>query len=164
MVAGRCSFEGVVAVAELPRLAAALADDSGQVEYRLDFGAGELGLPELHVRARAGLKLTCQRTLEAFVFPAAVDTRLGMLADERDEAALPGDCEPLLLDHGAVLPRQVLEDELLLTLPLVPVKPGSEILQGEWNAPGEVTTEGRDEPVVHPFAGLRDLLEARDKN
>ncbi len=165
MVAGRRSFEGVLPVAELPRLVEALADDRGEVTYRLDFEQGELGGLQLHVVLSAGLVLECQRTLESFVYPAAVDTRLGLLGDEQEADALPGDCEPLLLEHGAVSPRRVIEDELLLALPLVPVKPGSEILQGEWSTPGDHPQDAeRDEPTTRPFADLRKLLEDRTKH
>ncbi|HKZ10166.1 MAG TPA: YceD family protein [Rhodanobacteraceae bacterium] len=165
MVAGRRSFEGVLAVAELPRLVETLADDRGEVTYRLDFEQGELGGPQLHVVLSAGLTLECQRTLEPFVYPATVDTRLGLLADEQDADALPGDCEPLLLQGGALSPRRVIEDELLLTLPLVPVKPGSEIMQGEWTTPGDPPQDAeRDEPTTRPFADLRKLLEDRTKH
>jgi uncharacterized protein len=164
MVAGRRSFEGVLPVAELPRLVAALADDRGEIGYRLDFVQGELGGPQLRVRLTAGLTLECQRTLEPFVWPAVVDTRLGLLASEAEVAALPPDCEPLVLEAGALSPKRVIEDELLLALPLVPVKPGSEVLQGEWSAPDhESRGAGQGEPAVHPFAGLRNLLEAREK-
>ncbi len=166
MVAGRRSFEGVLPVAELPRLVQALAKDSGEVAYNLDFGQGQLGGPELHVRLAARLVLECQRTLQPFEWPVEVDTRLGLLAREGEAAALPGECEPLLLENGALQPRRVIEDELLLALPLVPVKPGSEILQGEWSAPGQSPQDAeRGEAVTHPFADLRKLLEGRkDRN
>lgn len=165
MVAGRRSFEGVLPVAELPRLVEALADDCGEVAYRLDFEQGELGGPQLHVHLAAALTLECQRTLQLFEWPAEVDTRLGLLANEGDAAALPANCEPLLLEGGALSPAGVIEDELLLVLPLVPVKPGSDILQGEWNAPGYDPQDAeRDEAVTHPFAELRDMLEAREKH
>lgn len=160
MVAGRRSFEGVLPVAKLPRLVEALADDHGEVCYRLEFEQGALGGPQLHAVLRAGLTLQCQRTLEAFVFPAEVDARFGLLTDERDAAALPRDCEPVLLKDGAVSLRRVMEDELLLALPLVPVKPDSEILQDEWNAPVHKSDAEKQE-TTHPFADLRKLLEAR---
>lgn len=165
MVAGRRSFEGVLRVAELPRLVEALADDRGEIRYHLDFEQGELGGLQLHVRLNAGLTLECQRTLEPFEWPAAVDARLGLLASEDEAAALPAEYEPLVLESGALSPTRVIEDELLLALPLVPVKPGSETLQGEWNAPGPDTAEsGQGEPVTHPFAELRDLLQAGKDN
>ncbi len=165
MVAGRRSFEGVLPVAQLPRLVEALAGDRGEVSYRLEFEQGALGGLQLRVVLRAGLTLQCQRTLDTFVFPAGVDTRLGLLADEDDLPTLPDDCEPLLLEGGALSPRRVIEDELLLVLPLVPVKPGSEVLGGEGNAPGDPPRDRDAEPdeaVTHPFADLRDLLEARE--
>lgn len=162
MVAGRRSFEGVVPVAALPRLRGALADDRGEVAYRLDFGQGMLGGPELHVQLAAKLVLECQRTLQPFEWPVEVDTRLGLLDSEDDVAALPADSEPLLLEHGALSPSGVIEDELLLALPLVPVKPGSEVPGGEWNAPGGDPQEGgEDAAVTRPFADLREMLEAR---
>ncbi|MGH8215775.1 MAG: YceD family protein [Rhodanobacteraceae bacterium] len=164
MVAGRRFFEGTLPVAELPRLAEALADDHGNIDYRLDFEQGELGGPQLHLRLRAGLMLECQRTLEPFEWPAAVDARLGLLADEDEAAALPADCDPLLLEGGTLSPRRVIEDELLLALPLVPVKPDSEALRGEWSAPAEGPQDAvLEEPVTHPFAELRDMLKARER-
>ena len=164
MFAGRRSFEGSLPVAELPRLVEALAEDSGEIAYHLDFERGELGDPELHVRLAARLTLECQRTLQPFEWPVEVDSRLGLLASEEDAAALPEQCEPLLLEHGALRPRAVIEDELLLALPLVPVKPGSEMLQGEWIAPGQAAQDAQqDEAVTHPFADLRQLLEGRQK-
>ena len=164
MVAGRHSFEGVVPVAALPRLASALARDDGEVAYRLDFEQGQLGDPELHVRLTARLTLECQRTLQPFEWPAAVDVRLGLLGNEDDAAALPGDCEPVLLEHGCLDLQQVIEDELLLALPLVPVKPGSEVLRGEWNTPGQPAQDAEGAgAVTRPFADLRRLLGAQTK-
>ena len=164
MVAGRRSFEGVLPVAELRRLVEALADDRGEIAYKLDFGRGDLGGPQLRVQLRAGLTLECQRTLEPFEWPVVVDTRLGLLASEAEGAALPPDCEPLLLEGGTLSPWRVIEDELLLALPLVPIKPGGEALQGEWSTPGRDPQDAEPgDPAAHPFAGLRDLMEARDK-
>jgi uncharacterized protein len=165
MVAGRRSFQGVLPVAELPRLVDALAGDSGEIAYDLDFEQGELGDPELHVRLTARLTLECQRTLQPFEWPVEVDSRLGLLAREEDAAALPERCEPLLLEHGTLQPRKVIEDELLLSLPLVPVKPGSEVLQGDWSTPGQAPQDAEGgEAVTHPFADLRKLLEGRQKH
>ncbi|HEX7369823.1 MAG TPA: YceD family protein [Rhodanobacteraceae bacterium] len=165
MVAGRRSFQGVLPVAELPRLVEALAKDSGEIAYNLDFEQGQLGGPELHVRLAARLTLECQRTLQPFEWPVEIDTRLGLLDDEDEAAALPGQCEPLLLENGTLQLRRVIEDELLLALPLVPIKPGSEMLEGDWNTPGFKPQDAEQgEAVTHPFADLRQLLESRKKD
>ncbi|HEY1589564.1 MAG TPA: YceD family protein [Rhodanobacter sp.] len=157
MVSARRSFEGTLPIAAMSRLCEALASTDGTARFELDFGRDSMGTDYLDVRAQASLKLVCQRTLEPFVLPVAVNTRLGLIRQERDEAGLPPDCEPLLVaEDGRLKPADVIEDELLLALPLIPVNPDSSL-------PDEVTGhepeqdstgEGRSE---NPFAVLREL-------
>ena len=105
-----------------------------------------------------------RRSFEGTLPVAELSRLVKALADEDEAAALPADCDPLLLEGGALSPRQVIEDELLLALPLVPVKPGSETLRGEWSAPAEGQQDAApEEPVTHPFAELRDMLKAREQ-
>lgn len=127
MLAERRVFEGALPLAGMSRLVADLADDSGQACYRLEFGVDETGGGMLHVEVTAALALQCQRTLETFDFLAEVDTRLGLVDNERQQDGLPQGVEPLLLDEGMLRPADVIEDELLLALPLVPMKPGSQL-------------------------------------
>jgi len=157
MVSARRSFEGTLAIASLRRLCGALASTDGEVSFELDFGRDSFGTSYVDVRASAPLTLICQRTLEPFVLPVMLQTRLGLIAQEREEAGLPPDCEPLLVaEDGRLRPADVIEDELLLALPLVPVNPDGRL-------PDEVTGhdlvedpagEGHSE---NPFAVLREL-------
>ena len=155
MVSARRSFAGALPVAAMSRLCGMLAGNEGAAQYALDFGRDEFGTAYLQVHVEAPLTLTCQRTLEPIVMPLAVDSRLGLIRSEREEAALPPGCEPLLVeDDGKLNPADVIEDELLLALPLVPVNPHSSL-------PPEVTDEGSPEPAPertdNPFAVLREL-------
>ncbi|WP_426689305.1 YceD family protein [Rhodanobacter ginsengiterrae] len=155
MVSARRSFEGTLPVATMPRLCEALADTEGLLHFELDFGRDELGISYVDVRATASLNLLCQRTLEPFALPVTVDTRLGLIRLERDEAGLPPDCEPLLVaEDGRLNPRDVIEDELLLALPLVPVNPDSSLPDEVISQEPETSGEGQRE---NPFAVLREL-------
>lgn len=155
MVAAGRSFQGSLPLSRLPRLVSMLADAQGEVAYELSFIRDEVGCAQLVVHAEALLPLICQRTLERFLLPSQVDVRLGLIEHERDEAALPPDCEPLLLQDGCVHPAAVIEDELLLALPLIPVKPGSEPVHA-----GDDAERAAQPPATHnPFAGLGDLLK-----
>jgi uncharacterized protein len=140
----------------MPRLCEVLADDVGVAQYELDFGRDEYGTAYVDVRIQAPLWLVCQRTLEPFVLPVTVDGRLGLIRSERDEAGLPGGCEPLLIAEDDKLSLiDVIEDELLLVLPLVPVNPDSELPEEVTRPPvEEVSTEERSD---NPFAVLREL-------
>lgn len=76
----------------------------------------------LHLCADASIPLTCQRCLGPVQTPLSVDRWFRFVNDEATAAAEDDDCEEDLL---ALEPRprlhDVLEDELLMELPLVPL-------------------------------------------
>ena len=80
-----------------------------------------------------------------------------LISQERDEAGLPPDCEPLLVaEDGRLRPADVIEDELLLALPLVPVNPDSR-LPDEVTSPYPAQDHAESERSENPFALLREL-------
>jgi uncharacterized protein len=156
MVTARRSFNGTLPIAQLNRLGEVLAAPDGDITYELDFGRDEFGVAYLALRAEAPLTVICQRTLEPFVLPVSLDTRLGLITEERDEAGLPPGYEPLLVqEDGRVELASVIEDELLLALPLVPVNPDS-TLPDDIAGP-EPDEEPEQERSENPFAILGGL-------
>lgn len=158
MVQARRRFTGVLPLATMPRLAADLAVASGEARFDLDFGTDEFGVAFLHVHADAGLPLTCQRTLETFVLPVTIDTRLGLIKSEADEAGLPPGYEPLLTVDGQLSLADVIEDELILAVPQVPVKPGTEHVERTWADDDAAPVE---EAPPNPFAALKAIKRSR---
>ncbi|WP_109126848.1 YceD family protein [Dyella sp. C11] len=156
MVSARRSFQGELPVVAMKRLGEALASTEGTAQYELDFGRDEFGTSYLDVRVQAPLTVTCQRTLEPFVLPVTVNNRLGLIRSEREEAALPPNVEPLLVaDDSKLSLLDVIEDELLLAMPLVPVNPDSTLPEEVVGpSPEEISSEGRSD---NPFAVLREL-------
>lgn len=153
MVQARRLFTGSVPLAAMLRLRDSLAATAGVVTFDLEFGKDDLGVAYLHVRADAALPLICQRTLEMFELPVHIDTRLGLITQEADEAGLPTGYEPLLISDGGLRLADVIEDELILALPVIPVKPGA--------APSVHTFGAVDEPLEagkpNPFAVLQKI-------
>ncbi|MCC6441215.1 MAG: DUF177 domain-containing protein [Rhodanobacteraceae bacterium] len=152
MAQARRGFAGSIALKQLPRLAGMLASTDGELNYRVDFGRDESGVTCLDVHADADLVLTCQRTLQAFVLPVSIDQRLGLIRDEAQESALPEGYEPLLVADGKASIRDVIEDEMILALPLVALSPGAPLEQvalGESKVGSEVSAS--------PFAVLGSL-------
>jgi len=147
MVQARRRFEGKLRLAALPRLAADLAQPTGDVVFELDFDKDELGVAYLHVRAGAALPLICQRSLDRFDLPVRVDTRLGLITREADEAGLPEGYEPLLTADGVLRLADVVEDELILAVPAIPVRPGTDYVERTWgDAEDEPAAASRDNP------------------
>lgn len=147
-----CAYEGALPLASMHRLRGSLASDAGEARYAVEFGKDALGISYLALHVDAGLPLVCQRTLDVFSYQVSIDQRLGLIAHESEEAALPPGYEPLLVSDARLAIADVIEDELILALPVVPLKPGAPL---EWKDPtGDVPGS---EPAVNPFALLGSL-------
>lgn len=152
MVASRRGIEARVPLERFSRLGSALLDTGGEVAFTLDFGHDELQVPYVELHVEAGLPLRCQRSLERFVLPVELTQRLGLVRSEADEAALPPGYEALEVPaDGMLAPLDIVEDELILAVPLIPVRPGSEAVERDWPAP-EAERE-----QANPFAALAAL-------
>ena len=155
MVAGRRVFEGRARFDAMPRLASSLADTQGDCEYQLAFDRDELGLSYLEVGLEAKLPLVCQRTLERFEQPVSIRQRLCLLRDEADETAMPEGYEPVLVpDDGLLRLADMIEDELILAVPLVPMSDnGTATDDVIWQDAGAL-----EEPTpINPFSVLTGL-------
>lgn len=153
MVASRRRFEGRIGLGELPRLSGLLDRAEGEAVFSLEFDQDPtLRVPFVEVEVDAELPLQCQRTLERFLLPVRLKQRHGLLRDEADEAGLPLGYEALLVDEsGDLRLLELVEDELILAVPLIPVKPGSESVASEWPATEEEIAQ------ASPFAALAAL-------
>lgn len=146
-------------LASLTRLRDSLVDTEGEVVYSLEFGTDELKVPFVELRIETSLPLLCQRSLERFEFPVAIEQRLGLIRDEADEAALPPGYEALLMpEDGMLKPIELVEDELILAVPVIPVKPGTEAMERDWPA------EEAEVERANPFAALSALKNTPDKS
>ena len=113
----------------------------------------------LHLQAQTQVPLTCQRCLAAVLENIDVDRWFRFVADEAAAEALDDDVEEDLL---ALEPRpsliELVEDELILSLPLVPLHE-----QCPQPLPGAGTSEPADQAAAadserpHPFAALAKL-------
>jgi uncharacterized protein len=152
MVAARREFEGTLPLSSLARLRGVLHDDEGVVRFALAFDRDALQVPFVELRIDAALPLECQRTLQRFLQPVQLVQRLGLIRDEAEEAGLPEGYEPLLLpDDGMLRPADLVEDELILAVPVVPAMPGTEAMERDWPVQPEELENSS------PFAALARL-------
>lgn len=154
MVAARLRFEGGLALAGMSRLRDLLADAEGEARYVIEFDRDAMQVPFVALRVEADLPLICQRSLQRFLLPVTLDQRFGLVSgdDEADEAALPPGYEALQVgEDGHIDPRALVEDELILAVPLVPVMPGSEAVEREW------VPEPEEAAKANPFSALASL-------
>jgi uncharacterized protein len=144
-------LEGRFAPGELERLEDSLANGEGELRYRITAGLDPQRRKVLSCIIEGFVFLTCQTSLEAFRHEVSVNDRL-VLVDE--ESQLPpveeeSDTEDYLVAGEPLDIRDLVEDAVLLALPMVPRKPGlQETREEDAGAAGE---------RVSPFAALASL-------
>jgi uncharacterized protein len=112
-------LEGCVAVSELSRVAEATENAGGEVQVKLEFKISEEKKKVVVGTAKADLSLICQRCLEPVTVPVASNISLGIVWDEEGASKLPPHFEPWITGEGIADLYEMIEDELLLSLPAV---------------------------------------------
>jgi uncharacterized protein len=113
------TIEGQYAVGDLHRLCEVLADHSCLVSFRLEFGQDK---DKKHClitgTIEAILKTVCQRCLEEMELRIASPVFLGVISNQGEATGLPDGCEPLFLDSDSMALPTLIEDELILAMPI----------------------------------------------
>jgi uncharacterized protein len=154
--AGRL-LDGAYSVEELERLQDSLLDNSGKVVVSLAFGIDAEGIRYMKGRLQTELTLQCQRCLQAMQVPIDNEFALGLVRSNEAADMLPSHYEPLLLEDDSIFLRDIIEDELLLALPLVPKHDDDCV---DVNLPAdeaERKTDTGEGDRVNPFAALAAL-------
>ena len=139
------------------RLRDSLVDADGEVRFALEFGRDASNQAFVEVRADAELPLLCQRTLERYLHRIRLVQQLGLITSEAQEDALPEQMEPLLVPESGEMPAiDLVEDELILAVPVVPMNPDSELPSQEWH---EEEEEESVDGSRNPFGVLAQLKD-----
>ncbi len=144
-------------IASFARLGDKLAEQTGSADVRLALQMID-GKPSAVLQLRAGVVLACQRCLRPVHRVLESESRLAFVAREVDPA--PGDYEPVAGDPRRVDFATLVEDELLLALPLIARHAEGEscVLPAERDADALASAPAAPELRL-PFAGLKDLLK-----
>jgi len=133
-------IEGVLPVSAFHRLSQWLDSDEGTVEVRLRFTHDEAGRRVMRGRLSGDLQLVCQRCLAPFVLPVERSLDLVLVQTEAEAAQVPEALDSLVVgEQRGVHVVDLVEDELILALPLVPrcgdfgnaCEPAAELLVSE---------------------------------
>jgi uncharacterized protein len=121
-VAQKGCFEGEIALSELKRLGELLQlDDAGvgvrSIAVAFEFSRSGFDVPMLTGQLQTSLELECQRCLKPLEFTMELDFRL--LIDASDEILSQSSEDTLYSDDGYIDIAEVVEDELILAIPLV---------------------------------------------
>ena len=146
-------YEGAWPVSSFERLAEAICSNQGEVAARLKFTT-RAGTPCLDGYVQADLELRCERCLDPVMQHVESEFRFGLITNEAEADLLPKEFEPLLVSDGEQSLVELVEDELLLSLPIVARHEDecSEILLKHKD------NEKLQHDTHRPFAALKDLM------
>jgi DUF177 domain-containing protein len=148
-------FEGSFAIPDLERLEDTVASHDGELRYRVTATLDKQRRKVVSCIIEGFVFLTCQSSLEAFRHTIRLEDRL-VLVD--DESHLPpieeeDDTEDYLVADEPLDIRDLVEDAVLLSLPMVPRKPG---LEEAGTAAGKPAAQKES-----PFAALASLKKTK---
>jgi len=104
----------------LTRLKSLLHSDAGSVSATLRFRQRQAGWLAVTLEFQAWVELECQRCLEPFRQDLAESVDVAVAEAGSMPATTPAGFEPFEMTGGRLQPAQLIEDELIVAIPLVP--------------------------------------------
>jgi uncharacterized protein len=113
-------LEGSMELARCARLKDLLNSDGGRVTARLTFSRSHDDLLLMQLQCEARLELVCQRCLKPVVHEVSEPVDFAIAETEESLAVLPQGIDLIALQGDRFQPATLIEDELIVSLPLVP--------------------------------------------
>lgn len=178
------TIEGKIPLVELGRLSASIRssqsvddenksasnDINGDVVFTLNFDVDEGGLPRIGGNIASTLRLQCQRCMQDMEYPVAIKVRLGIVPSREAAENLPDNYDPLVVGDEELSIASILEDELILAMPIVAMHDIENCSQDELRSRngGSNNQEAEQENLAavkreNPFAVLAQLKETQLK-
>jgi uncharacterized protein len=140
------SLQGKIAVSRLERVRDSLASSQGELTFQLDGELDAQHRANLRLSVSGQVQLTCQRCLTEFSHALTLNNRFVLVARESELPDIDEedtDVDFLLADEKLNV-QELIEDEIILSLPLAPRHGGECVKVGT----GNVTDS------ANPFAKL----------
>lgn len=143
-------FEGTLLPGDLDNLAGDLANGDGELRYRVTARLDSAQRRTVSCIINGFVFLTCQTTSAPFRHEVAIDDRLVLVGSDEELPAFEeeGDQEDFVVVDSPLDVRGLVEEAVILSLPMVPRKPG---LDGGADAAPETAEK------PSPFAALAGL-------
>ena len=112
-------YMGELLVKALPRLAKALADDSGSLQVEI-VATRVLRRAAMVGNIQGQVNLQCQRCDRPYAYRLKTAVDLRLVSSDEEEKQLLKNCEPYWVHDDSLQLHEMIEDEVLLALPMLP--------------------------------------------
>ena len=145
---------GEIPLKAMPRLRGQCSDDQAQANVDLLFErSADRALRRVRGHIRARVRVVCQRCLEPMTLALEAEPSLLIVKADEHPELLAEDAE-LLVAGKTVSLNELVEDELLLVMPMIPMHELSE-------CPASASMQAQRCPRTSPFAVLDKLKDKR---
>ncbi|MES9935604.1 MAG: YceD family protein [Sedimenticola sp.] len=158
-------FSGRVELADLPRLASMLKRLEGDAEFDIGFERDDKRRSRIKGFVRSTMVLECQRCLESMQLAVDATLNLGVIEVAEEAERLPEDVEPVQVEEGLIRLLDLVEEELILAIPQVPMhdpEACSAAISHTAEDPPVEEQESVTEQAENPFAVLAGLKTKTD--
>ena len=143
-----------IPLAELSGLRALRDGVAGSASGHVHFSR-EQGFATAEITLRGRVTLECQRCMSPMELALETVARVALIASEADASRVPADLEPVLATGGRISIGELVTEELLLMLPIVPLHAGS----SECAPVPAAQARDSGSETHQPFARLGELLK-----
>ena len=146
------TLSGEISISRFRRLAELLVSDSGSAQASAVFG-NSAGFASVKGSITADLKVECQRCMQPMDIQVSSRFKFALVHSEDEFDMVPDEFEPYIIEGDEQSLIDIFEDELLLSVPMVPVH---EDTCSDFMSEHELQKEAERE-ANHPFAALKAL-------
>jgi len=155
---GRAEVDFSIPLKHFPRVLPLLAAPEGEAVGRVDFSReGRIAVAEVAVAA--DVMLTCQRCLSPLVRRLEGKGRAALVATPAEAERVPDTLETVLAPEYRISIRDLVEEELLLALPLVPRHEDNDCVGDGADTAGPGFAAEPSAETQRPFGQLSELLK-----
>ena len=147
-------LSGKVFLKSMPRLSEYTEIHDELAIYKLEFLKCDNGVTQIMGDISTSLITLCQRCLTNFTINIKIPVSIGIIKNKEDIALLKDDLEPFLAEDNTVSLQQLIEEEILLSLPISP-------LHSVDVCPVVQTNQKYKSKRDNPFAVLKSIKDRR---
>ncbi|TBR45060.1 hypothetical protein CBF23_000735 [Marinomonas agarivorans] len=151
------SLTGTIALSEFKELAVLLASNKGDVIVSLNFKVDEDRRYIANGNIKAQVEMVCQRCMKPAPYSIDTELSLAFVYDEEHAKSLPAEYDPVIMTDGEVILAEMLEEELILALPVVAYHEESGCNPIALKYASSTDEAADDEQKPNPFSILAEL-------
>ena len=157
MAEAKAMLADKLSLSHMDRLGDLLINREGECAFEIAFEVDESGLHVIHGHINTTVQLKCQRCLQEMGYVINAEFHLSPVYTDAQAKSLPTHYEPLMLTENKVLLETLIEDEILLNLPLVAMHDVQECSV-------VITKQSSSNDDVAPNQPFKILAKFKDRN